>query len=65
MQGRNKQRFRYFLLFHGRNVRNVDAHPHLPRGNRRCRGFVDFLDLDDDELLDGEGRAELAGERPP
>jgi len=34
-------------------------------GNRRCRGLVDFLDLDDDELLDGEGWAELAGGRQP
>ena len=34
-------------------------------GNRRCRGFVDFLDLDDDEQLDGEGWAELAGGRQP
>jgi len=34
-------------------------------GNRRCRGFVDFLDLDDDELLDGEGWAGLAGGRQP
>ena len=33
----------------------------MPIGNRRCRGFVDFLDLDDEELLDGEGWAEVAG----
>ena len=34
-------------------------------GNRRCRGFVDFLDLDDDELLDGEGWAEVVGGSDP
>tara|TARA_B100001765_G_C19324509_1_gene258903 strand:- start:83 stop:184 length:102 start_codon:yes stop_codon:yes gene_type:complete len=32
-------------------------------GNRRCRGFVDFLDLDDDELPEGEGWVEPAGRR--
>ena len=34
----------------------------MPIGNRRCRGFVDFLDDDDDgDLGDGEGWAEVAG----
>ena len=34
----------------------------MPIGNRRRRGFVDFLDDDDDgDLGDGEGWAEVAG----
>ena len=35
----------------------------MPMGHRRRRGFVEFVDLDDDDddLGDGEGWAEVAG----
>ena len=54
-----------YCLGHGRNVRKSYSSSNLPIGNRRCRGFVDFLDLDEDEMLDDEGWAELAGGRQP
>ena len=51
-----------YCLGHGRNVRKSYSSSNLPIGNRRCRGFVDFLDDDDDgDLGDGEGWAEVAG----
>ena len=34
----------------------------MPMGHRRRRGFVEFVDLDDDDDQgDGEGWAEVAG----
>ena len=53
-----------YCLGHGRNVRKSYSSSNLPIGNRRCRGFVEFVDLDDDDgddLRDGEGWAEVAG----
>jgi len=52
-----------YCLGDGRNIRNVGPVQHLPMGHRRRRGFVEFVDLDDDDddLGDGEGWAEVAG----
>ena len=39
----------------------------MPIGDRRRRGFTEFVDLDDDDsddLGDGEGRAEVVGGSP-
>ena len=49
-----------YYLGHGRNVRKWDTRTILPMGHRRRRGFVEFVDLDDDggdDLGDGEGWA--------
>ena len=37
----------------------------MPIGNRRRRGFAEFVDLDDDDLGDGEGWAEVVGGSDP
>ena len=49
-----------YCLGHGRKFQNGTVQ-HLPMGNRRRRGFVEFGDLDDDgdDLGDGEGWAEV------
>ena len=57
-----------YCLGHGRNVRNVGPVQHLPMLHRRWRGFMEFVDLDDDssdDLGDGEGWAEVVGGAVP
>ena len=52
-----------FCLGHGRNVRNRCARTDLPIGNRRRRGFAEFVDLDDDDSDDlGDGEAWANGD---
>jgi len=53
-----------YCLEHWRNIRTCPGKHYLPVGHRRRRGFVEFVDLDDDssdDLGDGEGWAEVAG----
>lgn len=45
-----------YCLGHGHNVRNCGLVHNMLISNQRCRGFVDFVDLD------GEARAEVAAE---
>ena len=53
-----------YCLEHWRSVRTCPGPHCLPIGNRRRRGFAEFIDLDDDDsddLFDGEDWAELGG----
>ena len=50
-----------YCLEHWRSVRTCPGPHCLPIGNRRRRGFAEFVDLDDDDLGDGEGWAEVVG----
>ena len=57
-----------YCFGHGRNVRNCPTLDNLLMGHRRRRGFVEFVDLDDDDgddLGDGEGWAEMVGGTGP
>ena len=56
-----------YCLGHGRNVRKSYSSNNLQIGNRRCRGFVDFLDDDDDDddLGAAAGWAEVVGGSDP